>query len=238
MSLTITNVRKDDVGLGQRITDDVTFDASYSWGGELVTAQALGFRVGSRLDSVQATPVNGYLLEFVPHATLAGSGYLRVLRSNADDFMAARTRPGVAIGTVSLAEVKIANPITKAIAGAFAEVAAAEHAFTSPGHDITADAAKIQEAVYLLSTNAAGAVAIAKGVTADEDAAVPPALPAGQALIGYVRIQVAAGLVDFDATTDDLDASHLATTFYDADEEALEGTDLSGLTVRVVAEGR
>lgn len=235
MSLTISTVRKSDVDNGQRIVADVTFDSSYPWGGEAITAQDLGFRIGSALDLIQSAPVDRYLFEFLPDASYPHQGKLRVLNRLGDDFVL--NRPGLAIGSVSKAEVLVGNAITYSVAGVLAELASAEHAFTATTHDITADASKIQEAIYLLSV-AGGTLTITKGTTADEDEAVPPSLPAGEALVGYVKIQVEAGTTDFDATSDDLDASHLTVTYHDANLEVLEATDLSAITARIVAHGR
>jgi hypothetical protein len=233
---TFERLSQQDRGDGEVIVLDATFAASYPQGGEPITAYDLGFRTGLRIDSLLANPVGGRTFQWVPDASLSDRGKLKVLDpQGAEDFLL--NRPGLAIGTVSAAEVLIANAITYSIAATMAELASAEHAFTATTHDITADADKIQEAIFLLSV-AAGTVTITKGTTADEDAAVPPALPAGEALVGYVKIQVAAGSTDFDATTDDLDAAHLTTSFQDADQEALEATDLSSLVARVTAHGR
>lgn len=236
MALSIAIKSKRDYDKGQEIIADVTFDNAYPWRGELLKATDLRFRSGLELNDVRIQPVDGRAIQFVPDPTLKDRGKLRVMGEPGDDFLL--NRPGLAIGTVSAAEVKISNPFTKVVGGAIAEVAAAEVGFTATTHDITADATKVQEAIYLLSVDVAGTVSITKGATADEDAAVPPALPAGQAPVGYVLIKVAAGATDFDATTDDLDAAHLTTTFFDADGEALQGADLSDLTVRVIASGR
>ena len=188
---TATKVSQQDRGDGEVIVADVTFSASYSQGGEQLTAGDLGFRCGVKLDSVNAAPVGGRAFQFVHDAAAQDRGKLKILDpQGAEDFLL--NRPGLAIGTVDAAEVKISNPITYSIAGVLAELAAAEHAFTATTHDIAADPALVQEALFLLSA-AAGTVTITKGVTANENAAVPPALPAGEALVGYVKIKVAAG---------------------------------------------
>ena len=234
--VSVTPLSSQDIGDGQTVVADVGLDNSYSQKGELVTAADFRFRVGSRLDLVRANPVGGRSLEFVPDPTLADRGRLRVLGELGDDFLL--NRPALQIGTGDAAEVRNGNPFTKVVGGAIAEVAIGETAFTATTHDITADALLIQEAVFLVSVQAGGTRIVTKGATAGEGLAVPPALPAGEALVGYATVQVAAGAVDFDATTDDLDAAHLTTTFQDGDGEALQAADLSALTFRVEASGR
>ena len=230
-----SKVSSAELGDGEAIVSNVTLSNSYSQGGDTITADALGFRVGARLDSVLADPTEGRAVQYVPDPVVPGKGKLKVQNPDPDDFLL--NRANLAIGTVDPAEVAHGT-FTKSVAGALAEVTGAEVAFTATTHDIAPDANTPQEAIYLLSVNAAGAVAITKGATADQGSAVPPAAPAAQAVMGYVRIVVAAGATPFDATTDDLDAAHLTTTFEDWDGEELEGTDLSGLTVRVTAHGR
>lgn len=232
----ITKVKSHDVGDGEILTADVVMPAVYARGGDELTAEALGFRTGTRLDSVQVDPTGARRVRFVSDATRQDRGKLQVFDEVGDDFML--NRPSLAIGTVDAAEIKNENPITKVVGGAIAEIAAGETAFTATTHDIAPDAGLIQEAVYLISVQAGGTVIVTKGTTAGEGLAVPPALPAGEALVGYVTVQVAAGATLFNATTDDLDAAHLTTTFEDADGEALQGADLSGVTVRITAHGR
>ena len=236
----IAKLNSQDIGDGEILKADITFAASYPAGGEQITAREFGLRVGSRLDRVTVNPVGGRTFVWVPDPLLPFRGKLKVLDTKgADDFVL--NRPGLTIGTVSAKQVKLANPITSVVAGAILELAAAEHAFTATTHDITAHATLIQEAIFLLSDDGAGTLTITKGTTAGEDLAVPPSPPAGEAVAGYVKIQVAPGTTpadDFDATTDDLDAAWLTTTFEDLDNEALEATDLSGLTARAVVEGR
>lgn len=233
---TVTKVSSQDVGDGEVVHANITLSNSYTRGGEALTGRALGLKVGARVDSVLVAPVGGRAFEWVPDASLPHQGKLKVLGEPGDDFLL--NRPSLALGTVSAAEIKNELPFTKSVGGALAEVAAGETAFTATTHDIAADADLIQEAVYLVSVQAGGTVIVTKGVTAGEGLAVPPALPAGEGLVGYVTGQVAAGATDFDATTDDLDAAHLTFTFEDANQEALEGADLSGLTVRATIEGR
>jgi hypothetical protein len=123
---------------------------------------------------------------------------------------------GLAIGTVSAAEVKIANTVTYLNKGVFKSKTTAEVAFTATTHDITAVAGSVQEAVYLISLQADGTPIITKGATATGAGnAVIPSTPAGETAIGYLRLAVAAGSTDFDATSDDLSAAHLTDTYVD-----------------------
>ncbi|KKN16084.1 hypothetical protein LCGC14_0979390 [marine sediment metagenome] len=56
MSLgTILRVSQQDAGQGEIITADVTFGPNYQTNGEPITAQKLGFRVGSELNSVSTS---------------------------------------------------------------------------------------------------------------------------------------------------------------------------------------
>ena len=238
MAVSVSVVDRQDVGNRERIIADVTFDNSYPWGGEPLTAAGLGFRVGSKIFSVLAQPKGRFRGQFIPHPTLEHRGNL-VVRETApprQDLML--TAPGLAIGTSSKAAVKIANIQTYVVGGAVVELAAGETAFTATTHDITASASKVQEAYYLLSTVDGVNIVITKGSTADEDAAVPPAIPSNAIPIGLVKIKVAAGATDFDATTDELDESHLTVTFEDIDEQVYQATNLATLVMRVIAEGR
>lgn len=123
--------------------------------------------------------------------------------------------PGLAIGT-DATKVLIANTCVFSLAGVLYSKTTAEVAFTATAHDIAADALTVQEAVYLFSTVANGTITITKGTTATGagNAAIP-AVPAGGVPIGYTRIAVAAGIVDFDASSDDLDDAHLTVTYVD-----------------------
>lgn len=240
MTLGITNVDRQDIGDAERIVADVTFDSSYPWKGEPVTAKDLGFRVGALLFSVKAVSQNGKRrLTFLPggrDTSLVDRGNLRVHGDPGPDFLL--NRAGLQIGTGNAAQVRNGNAISKVVGGAIAEVAASETAFTATTHDIAADAGKIQERAYLLSVQAGGTIVITPGAIADENLAEPGAVPASEAPMGTVLIKVAAGATPFDATSDLLTASHLTVTFEDWDEEVIPGTDISGLTMRVVAEGR
>ncbi len=124
------------------------------------------------------------------------------------------TSAGLAIGTASKAKIKIANTVTYLIAGEFKSKTTAEVAFTATTHDIPPDAVDIQEAVYLVTLQADGTPIITMGAIADGAGnAVIPAPPAGEAVIGYLRLAVAAGATLFDATTDELDEAHLTDTY-------------------------
>lgn len=123
---------------------------------------------------------------------------------------------GLTIGSASKLKVKIANTVTYAIDGVLKSKTTAEVAFTATTHDITANAGAIQEAVYLLSLDTDGTATITKGTTATGAGnATVPATPASQCAIGYLRLAVAAGSTDFDATTDELDEAHLTDTYVD-----------------------
>lgn len=238
MSLTITPVSDQDIGNGQQIVADVVFDSSYPHGGEAITAQDLGFRVGARLDKIEALPKSAKLVEFVPGGVADGKLLVRDLIHPRQDYIT--TRPGLAIGTSSAAEIKIANIVRCVVAAALSvlELAAAEHAFTATADDIAADAATAQERWYLLSTVDGINVVVTPGTIADVGLGVPPAIPANAAPIGLVKIVVAVGAVPFDATTDLLSASHLTVTFEDLDQQVYQGTNLATFSTRVIAFGR
>lgn len=237
MAIQLLNRELADRGLGLQTLHDLILDTAYPWGGYPLTARQLGMRTG-QLRQVIAETRGGRVFEFVPDpAEPKVKGKLRVLGVQADDYLLGQSRPGLTIGTVSPKAVKMAFPVTATVAGVLSEVAAQEKAFTATTDDIAASASVEREAIYLVSTDGTN-LFILKGTTANKGAAVPPALPAGRALVGYVRIIVAAGATNFDATTDDLDAAHLTTTFYDADGEALQGTDLSAVSTRIIAHGR
>ena len=125
-----------------------------------------------------------------------------------------KTNGVLAIGTTSAAEIKVTNAVDYVAAGVLGTLAAAEYAFTATTHDITADAGTVQEAVYLLSVDGAGSVTVTKGTTATGAGnAVVPATPTDEAPLGYLRLAVAAGATDFDATSDLLSAGHLTDTY-------------------------
>ena len=120
---------------------------------------------------------------------------------------------GLAIGSGSKKKILIANTVNYTIAGVWAAKTTAEIDFTATTHDIPADAGAVQEAVYLLSITG-GTVTVTMGeIASGAGNAVIPAAPANQAVLGYVRIAVAAGSTPFDATSDDLDAAHITDTY-------------------------
>ena len=249
MALTVAIKDSMDVGNGQMVVADVTFDSSYPTGGEVLLASALGMRA-KRLMHVQCDPVNGHLVRFVPEAVPV-QGKLKVTRAALRNSIL--SSPGLAIGTGSKAKVLIANTVTFLSDGVFKSKTTAEVAFTATDHDIPANASTVQEAVYALSIAGDGTVTITMGTIATGSGnAQPPAIPNGNALLGYVRIAVAAGATPFDASTDLLDAAHITDTYINAalphdgatlgaiddQAEVKNATNLSGLTCRVVAWGR
>jgi hypothetical protein len=127
------------------------------------------------------------------------------------------TAAGLQIGTTSKKEVRInATTTTYTIGGVFKSKSAAEVAFTATTHDIAADASNVKEAVYTMSLQADGTATLTMGTIATGAGnAVVPEGPAGEVVIGHVRIAVDAGATPFDATTDDLDATHLTVTYTD-----------------------
>ena len=132
---------------------------------------------------------------------------------------------GLVIGSGDATKIKITNTVVFLNKGVFKSKATAETAFTATTHDITAVSGSIQEAVYLLSLQADGTVIITKGATATGagNAAIP-STPAGETAIGYLRLAVAAGSTDFDASSDDLSAGHLTDTYVDS--SSLGGEEL------------
>lgn len=73
MALTIAIVDKQDFGDGQRIVADITYDSSYPTGGEALAAVDLGFRVGSRLDAVQANAPGGLVVSYLTSSAFGGN---------------------------------------------------------------------------------------------------------------------------------------------------------------------
>ena len=126
------------------------------------------------------------------------------------------SNPGVVIGTSSAAKVKITNTTVFLFNGQFGSKATAEVAFTATTHDITASATTVQEAMYLLSfSDISGTPVLTMGeIATGSGNAVLPEIPAANTPIGAVRVAVAAGSTNFDASTDLLSAGHITDTFY------------------------
>lgn len=125
------------------------------------------------------------------------------------------TKPLLAIDT-DKTKVKITNTTNYVHDGIMLQKTTAAIAFTATTHDITADADSVQERCYLYSIDAAGTVTVTAGDQATGAGnAVVPATPAGKTPLGYVRLAVAAGSTDFDATTDELDEAHITDTYVD-----------------------
>ena len=246
MALSVEVVDRQDIGDAERIVADITFDSSYPWNGEPITAKDLGFRVGGKLFNVGPATKGKFRLESISDPALSTrvtrgdrrNLIIRQAEPRAQDYMVGT--PLVVIGTVSAAEIKITNPVRFVVGAALSvlELAAAEHAFTATTDDIAASATVARERWYLLSSTDGAAVVVTPGTIADEGAAVPPAIPADAAPIGLVKIVVALGATPFNATTDLLSATHLTVTFEDIDQQVYQGDDLSTLVMRVVAEGR
>jgi hypothetical protein len=138
------------------------------------------------------------------------------VRSLNDLFLNVTTSaPGLAIGTGSKTKVLIANTFSFLVDGVPAQKTTAEVAFTATTHDITANAAATRERWYLFSIVAAGTVTVTAGTQGAAGAGTIPATPAGGVPIGLLKITVAAGATDFDATTDELDEAHLTDVYYD-----------------------
>lgn len=224
---------------------DVTPDASYPRDGWAFNPAALlqslgGYDKAPTVQAVVAEAKGG----FVPVWDRANNK-LKVQKEQPLDHISLGPA-GLAIGT-SKPKVLIANTVPFLIAGVFKSKSTAETAFTATTHDITALAGSVQEAVYLVTLDAAGTVTLTKGTTATGagNAAIPSA-PASEAVVGHVRIAVDAGATDFDASSDDLDAAHLTVTYTDlafvpgVQTEVEEGADLSttpgALRVLIIAD--
>jgi len=126
------------------------------------------------------------------------------------------TDPGVVRGTGDAHLVKLGGTPTYLNGGIFYAASSAEVAFTATTHDIEADADTVQEACYLLCIDAADALTLHMGAIATGAGnALLPEIPTDLTPLGYLRLQVAAGATDFDASTDLLSAAHLTDTFVD-----------------------
>jgi len=138
-------------------------------------------------------------------------GFLRALKCHCVSDAALQ------IGTTSTAKVENNAAAVCIVNGQFVTLAAdTETAFTATTDDITASANEVREAVYLLLVDSAGASRLLKG---DEESgagnAVAPHAPEDEAVVGAIRIAVAAGSTNFDATTDALSEAHITDTYYD-----------------------
>ena len=123
--------------------------------------------------------------------------------------------PGVVIGSSAPEKVKITNTTTYLHNGIFKSKSTAEVAFTATTHDIPADADEVQEACYLLCLNASGTATLHMGeIASGSGNALLPEMPAALTPIGYVRVAVDAGAVDFNAVTDSLAETWITDTFY------------------------
>lgn len=121
---------------------------------------------------------------------------------------------GLAIGSSAKAKVLIANTVTYSNAGKILTKTTAEFAFTATTHDIAANAASVQEACYLMCLSSNGTPTLTMGeIATGAGNALVPEVPASVTPIGYVRVAVEAGSTLFNASTDELDASHLTVTY-------------------------
>lgn len=126
---------------------------------------------------------------------------------------------GLAIGT-DKTKVKNAASLVCAVNGLFVTVTTADtFVFTATTHDIPANASTVQEAMYVFTIDASGNDHVYMGdiATGAGNAVLPnyEDLPDDEAIVGALRLAVAAGATSFDATTDELDEAHLTDTYYD-----------------------
>lgn len=134
-----------------------------------------------------------------------------VFRATANCCMSAA---GLAIGT-SKPKVLITNTVKYLVGGFFCSKTTAEIAFTATTHDIAPSLTVAQAAWYALTLDKDGTATITKGASARTTLATLPEIPTTGTLIGAVKVVVAVGATGFDASTDNLDASHLTTTYVD-----------------------
>ena len=137
---------------------------------------------------------------------------LRALLDPIDNALSNRVlnAPGLAIGSGSKKKILIANNVLCVIKGKHVAVATQEVAFTATTHDITGDSGN----AYILQADAAGTVTITMGIEAAAlTGVVYPLASNDQAVLGIVTIDTTT--TKFDATSDDLDAGHLAVKYYD-----------------------
>lgn len=115
--------------------------------------------------------------------------------------------PTLVIGTSSKKKVKN-SAFSVMRDGVISTIASTETDFTATTHDL----ADGTGAVYNIYLNGSNAITILKGTaTTGGVGAVCPATPAGGMKIGEVKIVVSGAI--FNATTDDLDASHITDTY-------------------------
>lgn len=122
----------------------------------------------------------------------------------------------LAIGSSSKAKVKIVTGATGeyCIEGVrYTSPAAQEIAFTATVDDIEADASVVQEKTYLVCLDSSGVGSIVGGEQADTGESVAPDVDDDLCVVGKVVLRVAAGSTDFDATTDELDESHITDIY-------------------------
>ena len=138
---------------------------------------------------------------------------IRVQIAGGDGILAAAS--GMAIGTTKTDVLNAATSVLLRGSGAVT-VASAETAFTATTHDIADADANPKEKWYAFSVQADGStITITMGAIAEADLAVKPVAPAGEVVLGWVKIQHN-GTAIFDADTDLLDAAHLTVTYEDA----------------------
>ena len=143
------------------------------------------------------------------------------------------TAPGLVIGSSDPAKVKIANTVSYVINGIFKSKTTAEVAFTATSYDIAPHASLVKEAMFTLSLKADLSAVLTKGAIAvGAGNAIQPAAPAGQCVIGAVRVAVNAGATMFDASSDALNAGHLTVTYYD---QLLRPADIQSLIATITA---
>jgi hypothetical protein len=124
--------------------------------------------------------------------------------------------PVLAIGSGSKKKVLITTGATGLflIEGKmYVTPASQEVGFTATTDDIVASATKVQERYYVVCLNTSGTGSIVAGDQADTGKALLPEIDSDLCAIGYVKLSVAAGAVDFDATTDELDEGHITDVY-------------------------
>lgn len=122
------------------------------------------------------------------------------------------TTPALAIGSSSKKAV-LSGAFFYWSDGVLKRKASAETAFTATTHDVTANGSAARSRFYLLSINASGTITISAGTQGAVGSETTPSLPAGDTPMGLVRIEVATGATDFDATTDELDEGHITDEY-------------------------